>query len=124
MGLFSRIFYGVDLDEEQERADRLDRELAALNAQRLRDAKYSKEQFEAAEANRIRSQTPDIDGDVRAAFDEGLDEGASNIRNFLGKPFEILPALPKIIPWQVWVAVGLYVAWRFGLFKGVTRRWQ
>lgn len=122
MGLFSKWFYGVDIDEEQERADRLDAELAALNKKRLADAKYDREQFEAAERNRLRGATPDIDGDVQAAFRDGLDEGATNIRNFLAKPLELLPVLPKIIPWQLWLAGALYLAWRLGAFKGLLKR--
>lgn len=123
MGLFSRIFYGVDIDEEQARADRLDAELAALNAQRLADAKWDREQFEAAERNRLRGATPDIEGDVRAAFQEGLDDGAGNIRGSIGGTINALVATPlKIIPWQLWLAGALYLAWRLGAFKGLLKR--
>jgi hypothetical protein len=122
MGLFSKFFYGVDIDEEQARADKLDADLKALNAKRLADAKWDQDQFDQAERNRIAGQTPDISGDVNAAFKDGLNDGAKNIRDFIAKPLELLPVLPKIIPWQVWLAVAIYVAWRLGAFKGVLKR--
>ena len=60
------------------------------------------------------------DQDIANAFGEGLDEGASNIRAFGGNLVNTVVGTPlKIIPWQLWVAGGLYLAWRAGLLKNI-----
>jgi hypothetical protein len=58
------------------------------------------------------------DAEINAATQQGLDSGADNIRGFLGGVIDKVATTPlRIIPWQVWLALGLYVAWRLGWFK-------
>jgi hypothetical protein len=112
MGLFSRIFLGVDVDEEQRRSDELDRKLDAENA---RDAvKYGPEWQAMVRENQERDGSGynmDVEAEVDEAFEEGLQEGADNITAVVSKPFDIagagIGALLKAVPWWVWAAAAL-----------------
>ena len=121
MGWLSRTFYGVDLDEEQLRQDRLDAELAALNERKRAERPdiYSDDWYEEAENNRRASYISDVDGEVRDAFNTEVTERAANFRDFAG---DAVNAPFKLIPWQVWLAAAVFAAWKFGLFKGILKR--
>lgn len=63
------------------------------------------------------------DQEIGDAFNQGLDEGATNIRNAVGGTVNTLVGTPlKLIPWQLWLAGGLYLAWRLGAFSGLLKR--
>ena len=125
MGWLSRTFYGVDLDEEQLRQDRLDAELAALNERKRAERPdiYSDDWYEEAENNRRASFISDVDGEVRDAFNTEVTERAANFRDFAGDAVNAVVVSPfKLIPWQVWLAAAVFAAWKFGLFKGILKR--
>ncbi len=125
MGLFSRVFYGVDLDEEQKRQDELDAKLRDLNAKRREQGKYDQKTFEEAEANRKKSYIEDVDQEVDDAFWEGFDDGANNIRHGVGSTINTAIGTPlKLIPWQLWLAGAVWGAWKLGLLKGVLGRFK
>lgn len=76
-----------------------------------------------AQASRVNYAEIDPDEEIDQAFLDGLDEGASNIRNFAGDTINTVVGTPlKLIPWQVWLAAALYAAWYFGLLKGVLKK--
>lgn len=125
MSFLSKLFYGVDLDEEQKRNDELNAQLAAENL-RSRD-KYAAEYGEGfadnyyaqAEAHRLEGNFSDVSGEVSQAFDEGLAQGADNIRNAVGNTINrTVGSAFSIIPWQVWIAAGVFAAFYFGLIPG------
>lgn len=61
------------------------------------------------------------------AFDEGWEEGRENVSGFIagaankvvGGP---LRAILGGIPWWVWLAAGIYVAWRLGFLEKLLKR--
>jgi len=118
MGLFSKIFYGIDTDEEQRRSDSLD---AALRVEQAADVARNPEKFLKHDAEvqaHIEAGRIDVDAEVNDAFQDGLKEGAGNIRGGIGGTLNALVVTPlKIIPWQFWLAGAVYLAWRLGLLK-------
>ncbi len=83
----------------------------------------SEADYELSIKNYNDSASYDPDKEIGAAFNEGIDDGARNIRNFAGGAINNLVGTPlKLIPWQVWVAAGLYVAWRLGWFNGILSK--
>ena len=65
----------------------------------------------------------DPGAEIDAAFMEGLDDGADNIRGGLTSTLNTVIGTPlKLIPWQVWVGAAGYVAWRLGVFDGILKR--
>jgi len=122
MGLFSRIFYGVDLDEEQRRQDDLYAKLAELNRKALEDGKYTPEEFRTAEQNRVDSYIPDVGGEVERAFDEGLQEGIDNEQRILKGTVNTLVGAPLRavlggIPGWVWIVAAAGLFFWIGGFK-------
>lgn len=120
-------WFGVD--DEEKRAAELDAKLAALNRQKLEEGKVSQDLFDTWEANRIKAGADGLGGDaefsddIDQAFMEGMDEGADNIRGLATDTINTVVGTPlKIIPWQIWLAAGLYLAWHLGLFKGIMKK--
>lgn len=130
MGLknfFYSVFTGYDLEAEQTRGDDLDRELRELNE---RDYQPGGRIYERIELERGTDEaddtyadvldhertgaTGDVTASVDAAFGEGLDEGAGNIRSVLAAPFQLVPSILKSIPWQLWLAGALVLFFYMG----------
>lgn len=139
MGLFSKIFYGVDLDEEQRKQDELDAKLRELNERDYGPGGRLYEKITASggiqEANQTldqvlenleTSRAGDVSDQVNDAFGEGLQEGYDNvtgaISNTLAAPIRFTFAS---IPWQLWalalVALFLYAGGGLWL-KGILNR--
>lgn len=67
----------------------------------------------------------DPDKEIAREFGVGIDDGARNIRNFAGETINAAIGTPlKIIPWQAWVALAVFVAFKFGLFNGLLKKWK
>lgn len=118
---FLDIFTGIDSEAEQERSDRLDAELRALNERdRL---KRGEDWFAQAQAHVDGGAINDVSGEVNDAFWEGWDEGADNIRNTVGGTINTVTGSAfSVIPWQLWLGAGLWLAWHFGLFKSFLKK--
>lgn len=112
---------GFDREEYEKglEADRKNREITEdLHNRRL----ISDTDYQAALDNYDAAAEYDPDEDISNAFSQGFDEGADNIRNFLGDTINTTVGTPfKLIPWQVWLAGALYLAWQLGLFKGLVK---
>lgn len=126
MGLWDRIVYGVDLDEEQRRGNELDARLEALNRQALETGRWNADQYRRAEENRTAGLTGDVRQDVRSAAAEGAVEGIraipGAIKETLRAPFVFAQA---ILPWQLWVvgAVALFIYLGGGVYlRGILAR--
>lgn len=108
---FLGFLIGEDLAAEQKRSDDLDRQLAEYereyqkrHAQDMTAAELEKRQaiFEKHQAD---GKVENVEAEVNEAFYEGLDEGATNIRNFIGGAIDTAGrSIFGIIPWQVWIA--------------------
>lgn len=124
MSFLSRLFLGVDLDEEQRRSNALDAELAALNAARLQarltdedpdnddDALALDAEYRANLARDTSAFDLDVDDAVFSEFRSGLADGFDNvtgaIRTSLDVPRRFLFAS---IPWYFWLAAALFAWW-------------
>ena len=116
MGWLSKVFYGVDLDEEQARGNALDASLKGLNDEKLQDGIDGKpggwtvDQYNQAEADRKAGVITDVTADVTGVFDKALADNVASVRGavgtVVGTPF-------RLIPWQVWalalVALFIYM---------------
>ena len=75
-----------------------------------------------AEAGNMQSVIENPDSSPWSGFKEGAAEGAANmqgtIKSALAAPFNFTLGA---IPWQVWLVVGVFVAWRFGLLQGLLK---
>jgi len=95
-----------------------------LNRQLTEDMKskglISEQDYNTAIKHYDASASEDVDEEINQASLEGLNQGAENIRNSIGATINLGIGTPlKLIPWQVWLAAGLYVAWRLGVFNGI-----
>jgi len=119
MSFLSKLFLGVDLDEEQRRNDELDQQLAALNQAKFQDGSWTDEQFAQAEAHRIASDNKDIAGDVAEVFNTSIQDSVSNAaavtKGVLKTPFDFIFGA---LPWQLWLvaAVALFLYMGGGIF--------
>lgn len=134
MGWFSRIFYGVDLDEEQARGNELDAKLNALNNQALQSGKYTQAQYELAMDHASEGVTGDVNQQVWQAAGEGALEGAkgelklvstvaggtaSAVKGTLNFAFgTILSA----IPWWIYLGALGYGFWWLGGFRWLKKK--
>jgi len=119
MSWVSKLFYGVDLEEEQKRADESNAQLAALNQQALLSGKYDQSTFNQAEADRNKSYNDaggsDIAGSVQDAFDQSINDNTTTIRKGLTAVItEPLKIGLKLIPWPVWLAAAVFAFFYFG----------
>jgi hypothetical protein len=109
--------------EEYEASQEAD----ARNRQLTEDLKsrglISEQDYDQSIKNYNDSASYDPDKEIGKAFGQGIDEGAANIRNLAGDTINAAIGTPlKLIPWQVWLAAALYVAWRLGLFNGILAK--
>jgi len=121
MGLMSWLT-GVDLAEEQRRSDDADARLRELNAAHWAQGRLTDEELAERDA-RIVAGTLNVDAEVSAAAREGLAEGYARttgaIKDTIAAPFRFTFA---IIPWQVWLAAGIWGAWKLGFLDKVLKR--
>jgi hypothetical protein len=128
MGWFSKIFYGVDLDEERKRSDELDAMIAAENEKDYgpggvvynktveeKGITAANQQWEEVQARQAADDHPDIEKEVNDAFYEGLEEGFENttgaIKSTLAAPFKFTFAA---LPWQVLVGAAVLLFFYMG----------
>lgn len=115
---FTRAFYGVDTEQDQKDLDREDAQLRALNQKRLEQGFYDKKTFDEANANVDRGAIADVEGEVNRAFNDEVDARAKGFRDFFGNVIAFpLKNLPKIIPWQAWAILGVFLFVKFGGLK-------
>lgn len=125
MAWYQKLLYGVDLDEEQKRQDELDRQLAALNKQRVESGGWDQAAYDLAEANRQASYIADVAGQVDASFGEGWHEGAAAIRGETGEGINtVLLSALKIVPWQLWLLAGLWLFLKTGGVKSLKKAFR
>jgi hypothetical protein len=123
MGWLSRVFYGVDTDETQEREDYVNAQTALLNQKKLEQGSFTDAEYERAEQTRRDNYVSDVDAEIRNAFNTELDSRAASFRDFTGDAVGAVVGTPfKLIPWQIWlIAVGV-VVWKLGLLDGILSK--
>lgn len=137
MGLWNSLrsaVLGVDLEEVQRTSDATDAALQAENAKDYspggtvynqiveeRGVAAANETYEIVQGHEA-TQHIDVEAEVDEAFDQGLAEGAQNIKGTIAAPFKLTWA---ILPWQVWLVglVALFLYMGGGVFlKGLISR--
>lgn len=131
MGWFSKLFTGVDLDEEAKRNAELEEWRARLDANPRMERVwepgdwYAHEQQMASEAAEYNPTT--YDDQVWQAAGEGAVEGLESMQTGVkdtltgGIGFGLSGVL-GFVPWWVWLGGLAYAAWHFGLLKNIARR--
>jgi hypothetical protein len=109
-----KLFLGTDLDAEQARSDRLDRELLTQNQQLVERGVWTEDQYDDFIEDISRKESTygqNVTKEVNESFVEGLQEGVANIRNRIGAATQFAVTTPlKLIPWQVWVIAAIALA--------------
>ena len=99
-----------------------DRKNAAITEDLKRRGLITDADYQIAQEHYAAAAAYDPDAAIQDAFEEGWDEGADNIRNAVGSTINAVVGTPlKLIPWQLWLAAGIYLAFRLGLFDGVLK---
>jgi hypothetical protein len=136
MGWLSKLFLGVDLDEEQQRANQLDASIAAENEKDYgpggviynqtvneQGTEAANKQWEAVQARQAADDVPDISSEVSGAFKEGLTEGFDSttgaIKKTLAAPFQFTFAA---LPWQLLVVGGVVLFVYLGGWNWLRKR--
>ena len=100
---------------------------AEKKSQQLNEELYQQGQIgsiahEQARAHYDANFAENPDDEIQAAFDKELTDRTSAVRSFAGGGINaVFKSVFGSIPWQVWLGVGLYVAWRAGLFNSVFK---
>jgi hypothetical protein len=119
--------YAVTSQEEIDRGRSADSRLMEMNRAAFETGKWNEEQYLASNARLHTSSMDELianpDSSPWAGFQEGLKEGAANvqgsIKSTLAAPFNFTMGA---IPWQVWLAVGLFLGFKLGLFDRLFAR--
>ena len=111
MGWFSKLVFGVDLDEAKAQGDAADAGHAALNQEKLEKGTWTQQQFDEASVRLAAGAMGDPNQQVADEFKAGVSEGIDNLANttnaVIAAPFKFAW---KAIPWQIYVvaAVALF----------------
>lgn len=106
--------------ENYERGKAADAQNRQLTEELLEQGRIGQFEYKQAMAHYDAADAEDPDAEIDSAFNEELNDRTAAVRNFAsGGINAIFKSVFGTIPWQVWIGVGLYVAWRLGLLKGI-----
>ena len=101
--LFTIVTTGIDPVAEQSRGDAADAKLAELNKQTFDSGRWTADQYQQAETDRLNGMT----GDVQAQIDQAAAQGA--VDGLKAEPKIFTDAVSKatgwtlsFVPWWVW----------------------
>lgn len=115
--------WGVDVDAEAERAAELSAKVKSQNDRALAEGKWTIEQYELAEANRLgmdvnEEYDPNLWKDAAAGAAEGLSNMQSTVRETVTSAAGwTLKGVFGWLPVWVWLLVIAWGAWQLGLLK-------
>jgi len=112
---------GVDLNEEQKRADEAHAFFVEDNLRLYDEGKWTQAQYEMASTNVESAYLRDVAGDVQTAAVDSMKQtlATGSLFDPLLNPFK---TLLKQIPWWLWLLAAGVVAWKLGLFDLAKRR--
>ena len=134
MGFFQKWLYGIDLEEEQRRADELERQRQEMNKgyepggdiyERIKQQRGAAAADDAYSQVLAQDQNQDInvEKEVDEAFWEGWDEGYENItggvRETIRAPFTFAW---DSIPWQLWAGGLVFLLYYMGGWTWLEKR--
>lgn len=119
--------YAVVSQETIDSGRAADSRLLELNRAAFEKGTWNEEQYLASNARLHTSSMEELisnpDSSPWQGFQEGLAEGAANvqggIKKTLAAPFNFTFGA---IPWQIWAAVGVFLAFKLGLFDKLLAR--
>lgn len=123
MGFLSSIF----APGEQARGQKLDDQLRILNEQARAEGRISDAEFNERTARQQNSAASTYDQQIGAEFIAGAEEGLARTQaafkdTVSGAAGFSLRAVFGFVPWWVWVAGALFLAFRLGLLDGMLKR--
>lgn len=112
-------------ETEIARGQALDTRLDAINRQHFDAGTYTAEQYAQASANAAQGNTQNwITGPETSpwvGFQEGAAEGLAAEKAMVQKATSgLIGNALGFIPWQVWVAAAIYVAWQLGWLRVIA----
>jgi hypothetical protein len=122
-GKVGKWLWGIDVDAEAERSKRLDEQIAQQNARAYTEGKWDLETYQAAEARREAMKVnPNYDPNLWPDFWAGAQEGAAQMADTAagavrGTLNTAAGWFGRAIPWWVWLAGLIYLAWWMGWLK-------
>lgn len=122
-GKVGKWLWGIDVDAEQERSRQLDEQIAAQNARAYQTGKWDLETYQAAEYRReAMRDNPDYAPNLWPDFWAGAAEGAERIAETAtgavrGTLDTAAGLIWRAVPWWVWLAGLIYLAWWMGWLK-------
>lgn len=100
--------WSVMTGAEQRRGEELDRRLAELNRDALESNRWTQEQFNAAEANRLDGATGNTRGEVIEAAAEGAVEGLVSLPDNVRRGVDGAARWTlSAVPWWAWIVGGV-----------------
>ena len=126
MSWISKLFYGVDLDEEQARSDAADAQLDQLNAHEIERGRYNAEIQGQIESNQTASASnyhARVDDQVNDEFAAGAREGFDNsVGAVAGAIKDGAVGIARGVPWWVWLLLVVGALGYLGAITGIFRR--
>src|SRR5437773_406913 len=89
---FYKLTTGVDIEEEQRKADAANEKLLQLNREKAESGKWTQEQADAANARIANDSSHNYEEQVDEAFNIGLQEGVNNLTGGAKKAMRALAA--------------------------------
>jgi hypothetical protein len=126
-GPVGEFLWGTNVDADTTRSAELDARIKEQNDAALAKGKWTTEQYEMAEANRLgMAAIPEYDPDLWKDFGEGAAEGLADMQAGVKGAVTTatrwtLQGTLGFVPWWVWVAGAAYVAFRLGLLKNLLK---
>ncbi len=112
MGWFSKLVYGVDLDEEQKRQDALDAALRTEVQADLDQGNISEAVYQQSMAN-IDQGAINVTDEVTTAFKQGLSESF---------PVKALNGGINLVPTWIWIVAAVFLFIYLGGIRMLIRR--
>ena len=125
MSIIGKLF---GADKLQAEGDALDAKLAALNSRDYAPGGklYTPANWAAVQQNLGTGTTGNVDKQINAAFQEGLDDGADNVTGFTSGIFDFLGkglgSILKAVPWWLWLGVIVYFLFTTGIGQRLIAR--
>jgi hypothetical protein len=118
MAWYDRILTGgLDPEADQKRGEDAEAALREDNKKKLASGAWDQQQYTIATQHIDAGVVNDAQGQVYEQFGVGFDEGAANINDIIGKGITGAISTPlKLIPWQAWVLLAIFLGFKFNLF--------
>lgn len=107
-----------DIDRGRDATNKLDElNRKAFEVGKINDQEYQ-ERTARLHSTDVENLLTDPNSSPLQGFKEGFEEGAANVQSAIKETIRAPITFGLgAIPWQAWLIVGLFVAWKLGAFK-------